>query len=160
MADITISSLSVLEAYLTEKINQALLNDVADAVRDELESSAIDVVLGAGEPVIYQRRSSSNSLGSGGIADKNTMDAELVANGVVSVTPNADRNREFSNYPGLGYDEDKSLVANIVEGYGDRDCWWNQPRDFVEEARENLRSTNAHISAMRDALIKAGLKVV
>ena len=70
-------------------------------VRDELESSAIEM-LNEYDPIFYKRRSSTNSLGSGGIADKETMNAELVSDGVIAITPNAERNKDFNNFPGWG----------------------------------------------------------
>jgi len=147
----TFSNLKEIEAYLQQKINAVLIDNVADAVRDEIESSAIDM-LNEYNPITYQRRSSSNSLGSGGIADKETMNTELVSDGVIAITPNAERNKDFSNFPGWGYDENKSLAENLVFGYGNRQYPWNQPRDFVDDARNSLKSGKAHVEAMRDGL--------
>jgi hypothetical protein len=147
----TFNNLKDLEKYLQAKINESLKSDVADAVCDELESSALEM-LSEYEPLVYERRSSSNSLGSGGIADKNTMSSELISSGVLIVTPKAERNMDFSKYPGWGYDTNKSLAENLIEGYGNRQYPWNQPRDFIEDTRENLRKNKNHVEAMRDGL--------
>lgn len=159
MAGKTFKNLQEIEQYLQQKINAVLIDNVADAVRDEIESSAIDM-LNEYDPITYQRRSSSNSLGSGGIADKETMSAELISDGVITITPDAERNQEFNKYPGIGYDTSKSLAENLVFGYGNRQYPWNQPRDFVEDTRENLKNGKAHIDAMRDGLKELGLDVV
>lgn len=151
MASKSFKSISELNTYLQQKINTILIDKVSDVVRDELELSAIEM-LNEYDPIIYQRRSSTNSLGSGGIADKETMSAELISDGVLTITPNAERNKEFSQYPGFGYDANKSLVENLVFGYGNRQYPWNQPRDFVGDARENLKSSKIHVEAMRDSL--------
>ena len=159
MAGKTFKNLQEIEAYLQQKINAVLIDNVADTVRDELESSAIDM-LNEYNPITYQRRSSTNSLGSGGIADKETMNTELVSDGVIAITPNAERNKDFSNFPGWGYDENKSLAENLVFGYGNRQYPWNQPRDFVDDARNSLKSGKAHVEAMKDGLRDLGLDVV
>ena len=70
---------------------------------------------------------------------------------MIKITPNAERNKNYK-YAGRGYDIDKSLAENIVEGYGDRKQEWNQPRDFIGETKENLKTSKAHIEAMRDGL--------
>ena len=147
----TFKNVSELNNYLQQKINVILIDTVSDVVRDELESSAIEM-LNEYNPILYKRRSSTNSLGSGGIADKETMNTELVSDGVIVITPNAERNKDFNNFPGWGYDENKSLAENLVFGYGNRQYPWNQPRDFVDDARNSLKSGKAHVEAMRDGL--------
>ena len=153
------NNLKDLESYIISKVNESLKTDVAPVVKDELESSAIDM-LSEYEPLVYPRRSSSNSLDSGGIADKQTMNAELVSSGILSVTPNAQRNREFNEYPGWGYNTDESLAQNLIEGYGNKQYPWNQPRDFIQDSRENLISNKNHVESLKDGLRKRGLDVI
>lgn len=155
-----ITNLKDLEKILQPIINEVLKETVSEVVKDELESSALEVIHGAGEPIKYPRRSSSNSLGSGGIADKNTMTSNLISDGTLSVSPDADRNREFNDYAGWGYDENNSLAFNLQMGYGNKQYWWNQPRPFVDEARENLKNNKAYLEAMKDGLRAKGLDVV
>lgn len=147
---------SQIEVYLQEKLNDCLQKEVAETVKDELQSSISEVVYGAGTPTKYIRRGFGEN---GGIADKSSMTTELVSSGVIKITPEAERNMNYK-FAGIGYDEKKSLAENLVEGYGNRQFWWNQSRDFVEEARENLKSGKAHIEALKDGLRKQGLEVL
>jgi len=143
-------SIPELNAYLQRQINDTLLYDVSDVVRDEIESSAIDIVLGAGEPLYYQRRSSTNSLNSGGIADKSQMEAALIENGVLRVVDNAETSSPW----------DRRLDEALEFGYGSMDKWYNFSRPFIQEAKDNLEETKAHKESLRDGLIKRGLNVV
>lgn len=151
LASKSFKSLSQLEQYIQSQADKVLVTHVGEVIKDELESSAIEM-LNEYEPSVYDRRSSSNSLDSGGIADKNTMSSELISSGVLIVIPKAERNMDFSKYPGWGYDTNKSLAQNLIEGYGNRQYPWNQPRDFIEDTRENLRRNKNHVEAMRDGL--------
>lgn len=144
--------MSSLIAYLQPIINEVLLDEVSDTVRDEIESSAIEVILNAGEPIWYNRRSSTNSLGSGGIADKTEMDTILISNGVIEVVDNASSSRPWNN--------GRTLAENLEYGYNDMNNWWDQPRPFIQQSRENLEQNKNHVRSMRDGLRKRGLTVV
>jgi hypothetical protein len=148
---------SQIEVYLQEKLNDCLQKEVAETVKDELQSSISEVVYGAGTPTKYIRRGFGEN---GGIADKSSMTTELVSNGTITITPDAERNKGFSNYPGSGYDSDKSLAFNLEMGYGDKQQWFNQPRSFVQETKDNLKQNKVHVESLRDALIKRGLDVL
>jgi len=152
MASKQFTSLSQLEAYLQTKINATLLDEVSDAVRDEIESSISEIVFSAGDPVWYSRRSEGNGLNTGGLADKSQMDATLVSNGVVSITDNAE--------PSLPWNNGRSLAENIEYGYNEMSNWWDQPRPFISNAKENLQQTKSHVDSLRDGLIKRGLEVI
>ena len=146
------NSISALTAYLQEKINATLLDNVSDAVRDEIESSISDTVFSAGQPIYYNRRSEGNGLNSGGLADKTQMDATLISNGTVEIVDNADSYNPWNN--------GRSLAENIEFGYNNKENWWDQPRPFISEAKQNLEETKAYVNSMRDGLIKRGLEVI
>jgi len=148
----TFKSISELNAYLQEKINETLLDEVSDAVKDEIESSISDTVFSAGEPVWYQRRSQYNGLNSGGLADKAEMDATLISDGVIEIVDNAKPSRPWNN--------GRTLSENIEFGYNQKKNWWDQPRPFIAESKENLKKSKAHVDSMRDGLIKRGLDVL
>jgi hypothetical protein len=150
------NSWSEIEKYLKLQINEVLKEDVSEAVADELQSSVSDVVYGAGTPKVYQRR----NLKDGSLGDKESMSKELIGDGLLQVTPEAERNIGFSKYPGLGYDEDKSLTENVAFGYGNKDRWFNSQRNFVEDAKENLIRNKAHIESLRDGLKDRGIDTI
>jgi hypothetical protein len=151
-------SISELNAYLQQKINETLLTDVSEVVKDELESSVSDEVYGAGEPKQYIRR----DLKNGSLGDKNTMNSELISSGLLEVSPDADFNHPFASTHG-GYgavDLDKSLTENIEYGYGSKTHWYDIPRPFIQESRDNLKQSQAHVECMKDGLRARGLDVV
>ena len=49
---------------------------------------------------------------------------------------------------------DMDLTYAIIHGYWGMDHWWNEPRDFLQKTRENLKSSNSHVEVMRNALKK------
>lgn len=163
LAGKSFNNLKELENYIMSKINESLKHDVAPIVKDEIESSVLEM-LNEYDPIYYNRRSSSNSLGSGGLADKNTITSE-VSNGTLSVTPQADFNYDFAENHGFpsiygNVDYNKSLVSNIIGGYGDKSHPWNRPRDFVEDTRKNLRRNKNHVESMKDGLRAKGIEVL
>lgn len=144
------SSWKQIEQYLKETIDDCLKNEVAETVKDELQTGMSEVVYSAGEPKKYPRRYYSD----GGLGDRETMKHELVASGELVVIPDAERNVEYNSYPGYGYDTSHSLAWNIVKGYGDKNKWYNQPRDFIQQTIENMQKTKSHVDCMKDALKK------
>ena len=69
-------SLKELEKYLQDKIDSALLVEVAVGVKEVEQEAIRDVVYGAYLPNIYSRRDEK-----GGLADKENMTESLVAPG-------------------------------------------------------------------------------
>lgn len=150
LAGKSFTSLSALTAYLQKQINETLLDEVSDTVKDEIESSISDVVFSAGEPVWYSRRSQYNGLNSGGLADKAEMDTTLISDGTIEIVDNAKPSRPW----GLRLDQ------AIEYGYNQKQNWWDKPRPFIAESKENLKKSKAHIESMRDGLIKRGLDIL
>jgi len=74
-----------------------------------------------------------------------------VGNGQLIVMDNALRNEEYE-YPGTGYDDGRSLAYNMIMGYDKRDTWYSQPRNFIGEARDNMRQSGILTKVMREAL--------
>jgi len=152
MANNAFTSLNSLIAYLQPILNEVLVEDVSPVICDEIESSAIEVVLGAGQPIYYNRRSSSNSLNSGGIADKAEMETTLIENGVIEVIDNASPSSPWNN--------GRSLAENLEYGYNGMDTWYNQPRPFIKQSKENLQESKNHVHALADGLRKRGFTVI
>ncbi len=157
MVNKSFTSLKQLEQYIQQKIDETLLDDVSETVKDELQSSVSDVVY-TKTPTEYIRR----NLKNGSLGDKSTMNSELISNGVLEVSPDADFNHPFASTHG-GYgavDLDKSLAENIEFGYGSKTHWYDIPRPFVQESKENLKKSKAHIDSMKDGLRARGLDVI
>lgn len=144
-----------LEKYLQSKINDSLNNEVADMVKDEIVTSVNDVVYSAGIPKRYERRGIfPNSLGLG---DEMQMH-HTVKDGVLEVTDDASINLD-PRYHESDIDMSKSLAENIEYGYGSKKLWYNEPRPFMKDAENNIKSKKSHIKTMKEGLKKRGLNV-
>jgi hypothetical protein len=148
---------SQIEVYLQEKLNDCLQKEVAEMVKDKIsdhvKSDVYDVYR---KPIEYKRRGFIE--GSGGLGDTEQMDSRLIQDGVLEVKNNADFNHPFA-YTHGGYgdiDLDKSLTENIEFGYGLMDAPFNQPRPFIKNTREEIRSSRLHIEILKSALKSRG----
>lgn len=157
------SSLKELEKYLQNAINKSLDKEVAKAVKEQIQIAVDEVVYQSGTPVKYERRGGNiyggmgNPIGTGSLSDINEMN-HIVNNGQLIVTDDAKRNENYK-FAGIGYDTNKSLTENIVEGYGNKSYWYNKPRDFIEKAKENLRQDKYHVEALKEGLERQGFDV-
>lgn len=156
MANKTFKSISELNAYLQEKINETLQSKhFTDTIKNEITTAVSEDIYNSGTPLSYDRRAGNeyggmkNPIGTGSIADPETMDSNLISNGVLEISPNATRNEEYK-WVGWGYDISKSLAENLIKGYGDK--WYSVPRNFLETARESMRVSKSHVNSMRDGL--------
>lgn len=143
------SQWALIKAKIQLAVNDSLKNEVTEAVKDEMQSTISEVVYAAGTPIIYQRRGGNNyggmgnPDGTGSLADKGEMKHNVV-NGVLIIKNEAEPVK--SSFGNLAY--------NIEYGYGARDRWYNQPRPFIQETRNNLKSNKAHVKALKDGLRK------
>ncbi len=159
MADITFTSIGRLQKYLKEQVNDILKNEMAGCVKDYIQSGIDEVVYQSGVPKRYKRRGGragdqglmKNTWGTGSIADKSQMHSKLVEDGVLEVTDDAERNTN-PKFEGIGYDTSKSLAENIVKGYGDKQEWYNEPRDFMGKAVEIMKETKPHLYVLGEEL--------
>jgi len=84
------------------------------------------------------------------------MESNLINDGVLEIKDNADFNHDFaSSHGGYGdIDLSKSLSFNIEFGYGSKNQPWNEPRNFMNETKKDIKSSNSHVEVMRNALKK------
>jgi len=149
------TSLSQLEAYLQTKIKDALNKEVAENVKEEIQTAVSERIYQSGTPEIYVRRGGNqyggmgNSLGTGSLGDPNEIHHTVNA-GILEVTDEAKSKMPW----------DRDLSEAMIHGYGDKSQWFNEERDFLETARENMREDKSFVEAMRDGLIRQGLIVV
>lgn len=154
MANKSFTSFKDLEGFIKKQVKKSLESDVAEVIKDEIQSSISDKIYLPYKPKKYERREYTG----GGLGDKNTMTVELVGDDTIKIIPEAERNTNY-DFTGVGYDTSKSLAENIIGGYGNRDYIWNQPRDFIEEAKNNLKQNKNHIEALKDSLEKYGITI-
>lgn len=144
----TFDSWSALEKHIRKQVNDVLDKEVANAVKDEIIMSVDEVVYGSGSPLVYERRGlSPNSEGLGG---RSQMHHTVSQDGVLEVTDDAEAKNDW----------DMNLTEAIEYGYSNRETWYNQPRPFMENARENLRDGKYHVERMKEGLEKRGFKVL
>lgn len=139
------TNLAQLEAHIRKSLDVALNTEVAETVKDNLQTAVSTKVYGWGTPSRYIRR----NLRNGSLGDPNEM-RHVVSNNSLEVWDEAKSKRPW----------DRELPEAIVHGYGDQQQPWNEARDFIEEAREILREDQSHVSALRDALVGMGFEVV
>lgn len=143
------TNLDDLEKYIQKKINDVLLDQVSDAIKDELQFNVDNVVYSAGAPSQYIRR----NLKNGSLGDKKTMNSSLLSDGTLKISPNANFNHLFANTRGYGeVDLTKSLAFNIEYGYGSKSHWYNAPRPFVQETVNKLKDNKAHVEVLKTGL--------
>ncbi len=146
-----VSSWAQLNSILQKTINNILENEVAEVVKNRLVYYVKDTVYDAGTPEYYVRRNFNN----GSLGDRNTMETEWVSLDTIKITPLADYQHESAtDYSG------NPLAKTIQDGYGTQDKWYNQPRPFVNHARDDIRNSKLHVTEMKKGLTKRGLKVL
>lgn len=155
LANKSFTSLSQLNAYLQTKINDALNKEVAEQVKSEIQTAVSERIYQSGTPEWYIRRGGNqyggmgNSLGTGSLGDPDEMH-HTINSGVLEVTDEAKSKMPW----------DRDLSEAIIMGYGSGNEWFNEPRDFLETARENMREDKSFVEAMKEGLIRQGLEVI
>jgi hypothetical protein len=141
------SNLKDVEKYLQKKVSNALVNEVAQSVKETEAKIINDTVYDVYEPRYYVRR-----FDNGGLSDTDNMKSELVEDGVLIVTNETPPN---PNYPHRAL---RSTVAEVVE-YGDGYTFYNPgSRPFTRNTVNELERTGDHITALRDGLRRQGIK--
>lgn len=148
--------LQQIAAQLTPKIDCALNNEVATAIKNE-EAKIIDaVVYGVYNPTEYDRRRSSGGLsdthnmihsaGGGKLKVKNVTPPNPAGNGTVTTGKDLPSVVEHG-YSGAGsYDFPKPGAAYM------------EPRPFTKETVQNLKENKKHIKALKSGLQRQGIK--
>ena len=136
-----------LKKHLQQKINNALVNEVAQVVKSTESKAVKDTVYDAYSPRYYVRRGNH-----GGLSDESNLRAELLDDGILQVQNLTPPNPEYP-YPAL-----KSTVAEGVE-YGREYTFFNPgPRPFTKSTVNELDMTGDHIAALEKGLQRQGIK--
>ncbi len=136
----TFKNLNSLCRHIEKQIQDTMVNEVADTVKDNMTEAVHTSVYDAYSPQYYNRR-----MNNGGLSDTQNMEVTEIQNGISvhNATP-LDNGRN-----------DYSLDEIIVYGLG------NQPfeRDFYAETVERLQENQEHTEALKQGLKKRGIEV-
>lgn len=126
--------------HIEKQIQDTMVNEVADTVKDNMTEAVHTSVYDAYSPQYYNRR-----MNNGGLSDTHNMEVTEIKNGISvhNATP-LDNGRN-----------DYNLDEIIVYGLG------NQPfeRDFYAETAERLQENQEHMEALKQGLKKRGIEV-
>lgn len=157
------TTLKELFAQIEQKINDTLQDEVKDKIKEfelkHIESDVYDKY----EPKMYSRRREND-----GLLDGENIKGELVSNGVLVVTnetmanpdlPNGRQSKNSGEYltpiieSGQGYNDNFPDTGDYLGRY------YKVPRPFIENTRQELKSSKAHKTALMVGLKKRGVDV-
>lgn len=126
--------------HIEKQIQDTMVNEVADTVKDNMTEAVHTSVYDAYSPQYYNRR-----MNNGGLSDTHNMEVTEIQNGI-SVHNAAPLDNGRNDY---------NLDEIIVYGLG------NQPfeRDFYAETAERLQENQEHMEALKQGLKKRGIEV-
>lgn len=149
LASNTASTWSQLEKMILAKVNSALNQEVAQQVKSEIRTAVDEKIYQSGDPVIYQRR----GLINGSLGDPNEMNHDINISG-------SDISLEVWDEAKSKMPWDRDLTEAMIHGYGSKDQWFNEERDFLETARENMKEDKSHVEALKSGLHRNGIQVL
>lgn len=148
----TFKNMDEMFTYMQKAINNTLKEEVATEVKETMHSEIQNTVYSVYEPTDYVRRFEKD-----GLLDMENMITEPIADGIIAVSNQAPLNTRY------GYNNtDKTLTEIICTGEGymyHNGGAYEQPRDFVEATREDLRQTGGIKEALIKGLKNKGLKI-
>lgn len=137
----TFKNLNSLCRHIEKQIQDTMVNEVADTVKDNMTEAVHTSVYDAYSPQYYNRR-----MNNGGLSDTHNMEVTEIKNGISvhNATP-LDNGRN-------DYSLDDIIVNRGVLGYP-------QSRDFYAETAERLQENQEHMEALKQGLKKRGIEV-
>lgn len=150
-----------LEKVLKEKIEFAMVTEVADIVDEAILNHVQTDVYDVYTPVEYNRRYNMDGLG-----DRTNLVTLIETNGD-TIKMQTDNLTKGSLYHRVGNRirksrNSKKFLANIVEtgvGYQHDFPYRNVPRPFMENTVEQLKEDQWHVGALQVGLVKQGILV-
>ena len=136
----TYKNINDLFKRIEKDIQEVLVNEVTDTVKDEMKQAIDDTVYSAYEPEYYKRRGEQ-----GGLLDEDNITITELENSILL------RNTAPLDNGNSNYDLDRI----IIDGSGNQPF----PRDYIETLEERLEDNKAHIEAMVQGLKKKGYKI-
>ena len=134
------NNLNDLFAHSEADIQDTMVNEVANEVKDEMVTAVETSVYRVYDPIQYNRR-----YGNGGFGARENMQVEEIPNGIY-VRDNAPLDNGRTDY---------ALDDIVVNGLG------RMPfeRDFYSECAERLKTTGNHKEALKQGLKNRGYNV-
>lgn len=141
----TVKSLNQAMTYIRNVINTSLRTEVLDAVRKEEAKQVQSVVYDSYEPTEYERR------------DDMKKDVNIIGtvNGTVLHVENITPPNSKGNPPPT---TDKDLAKVVETGVG-YDYFSPGARPFTQATVDALSASGAHVQALKNGLVKAGIRV-
>ena len=135
----TFKDLNSLFKHIETKIQDTMVDEVAETVKENMAESIQETVYDSYTPEYYTRR-----MQNGGLIDQSNMEVTEIPNGI-SVRDVAPLDNGNSQY---------ALDEIVVEGMG------RMPysRDFYETCEDRLSSNQEHVTALKKGLNKRGIK--
>lgn len=157
----TTSSFKDIEKAIQAKIDKSLNGKVKETVKEVMIKNIQETVYDSYEPLDYQRRYGNDGLldpsNIGGYTIDNTLVVfnATLANPYIFIEDDIYKSKNEGDYLtpiieyGQGYDF-HSVKGN--RGY-------EKPRPFIENTREELKQTKAHVKSLKEDLKSQGLNV-
>lgn len=148
-----------IAAKLASKIDNALANEVADAVREEEAATIKEVVYGVYTPKLYRRRGDLDGFGDPYNINAEVKDGVLTVKNVTEPNPGGTLNDGAVT---IG----KHLDQLIEYGYGSVNGTYDFPkrgaafmkaRPFTKKTIEHLKQNKLHVSALKKGLKRLGI---
>lgn len=173
MINVVCKSLKELQNAIQDKIDYALLTDVADTVSDVMTDHITKDVYDKYNPHMYQRRfnQSGNDIDSlfddtdnvGLLNPENIISS--IENSNILTVENVTVGSKYYFYGGERRISQNAgdLISGVIEtgdGY-DIHGWVydGMPRPFIQNTREDLKNNKYHVIALKQGLKKQGLEV-
>lgn len=141
----TVKSLNQAMAYIRKTIEASLGAEVLDVVRKEEAKQVQSVVYDSYQPTVYERR---YDMG-------NDVNIIGTVNGTVLQVENITPPNSKGNPPPT---TDKDLAKVIETGVG-YDYFSPGARPFTQATVDALSASGAHVQALKNGLVKAGIRV-
>lgn len=141
----TVKSLNQAMTYIKNVINTSLRTEVLDAVRKEEAKQVQSVVYDSYQPTVYERRyDMGNDANIVGMVNGTVLQVENIT------PPNSEGN------PPPTTDKDLAKVVETGVGY---DYFSPGARPFTQVTMDALSASGAHVDALKNGLVKAGIRV-
>jgi hypothetical protein len=139
-------NLNELFAKIQSAISDSLLHEVTDVTRETMREQIYSTVYAVYEPTQYVRK-----MDEGGLSDYHNISASLIDDNTLEIRNIRDDHNGMRDVArvvetGVGY----HYVTNSVLTDG---------RPFTENTVEELKSSKAHVEAMKQGLIRNGFDV-
>lgn len=154
-----VNNLKEFEKELKKRINNALVNEVSDTVKDVMTDHIIRDVYDKYDPIAYTRR-----LNDGGLLDRDNMLSDLKGDGVLSVKniTLGDKYYTFAGDVHISQNYNKPIAGIIESGEGYDVHNWEYDgveRPFMKNTAQDIKDNHYHTLAMKQGLERQGLEV-